>query len=71
MLISHAHSKKTQRERKINPTYREVNAGNTIHDDKDISISQLGETVVQANRKHEHQHLKIKVVGGPGGRLVL
>lgn len=42
-------------------TYREVDAGHTIHDDEDVCIGQLGEAVVQADREHEDQHLQIEV----------
>ena len=51
-------------------TYRKVNTGDSIHDDEDISIGKLAEAIVQADGKHEHVELKVKVERTPSGRLM-
>lgn len=42
-------------------TYSKIDTCDTINDDEDVGISESRETIVQTNREHEKQHLKIKI----------
>jgi hypothetical protein len=44
-------------------THSKVDAGDAIHDNEDVGVSELGEAEVQAHREHEHQQLQVKVEG--------
>jgi len=51
-------------------TYSKINACDTIHDDEDVGICELVKAVIQANGKHEHHELQIKVKRRPCCRLM-
>lgn len=55
----------------LSRTHCKVDAGDPIHDDKDVGISQLSETEVQTHWEHEDKKLKVEVEGGPGCWLML
>lgn len=52
-------------------THSEVDTGDSVHDDEDIGVGELGEAEVEADGEHEDQQLQVEVEGRPRGRLVL
>ena len=52
-------------------TYSKVDRSDTIHDDEDVGVCELGKAIVQSDWEEEHEQLQIKVEGGPGGGLML
>lgn len=52
-------------------THGEVNAGDSVENEEDVGVGELGEAEVESGREEEDQDLQVEVERRPRRRLVL
>lgn len=53
------------------PSYREVDTGNTVKNGEDVGIGKIAEAEIQAGGKQEDQAVQVEEIRSPSCRLML